>query len=147
MRKLALFWAHFFLLGFFPIFPATFTSAVVSLLFGLWLIRLGLIPRLILVGFVFITGIPAASKGERYHGKKDPRSVVIDEVAGQLLALVPARNWTEVFLGFLLFRLFDTLKPPPVNLAERIEGGPGIMLDDLAAGAMALSILLLIHSL
>ncbi len=147
MRKLALLWAHFFFLGFFPIFPGTFTSAAVSLLFGLWLIRLGLIVKLILVGFVVLTGIPAASEGERYHRKKDPRSVVIDEVGGQLLALAPAGTWTEVFLGFLLFRLFDTLKPPPVNLAERIKGGLGIMLDDLVAGALSLLVLLLIHNL
>ncbi len=147
MRHISLLWAHFFFLGFFPLFPGTFTSAAVSLAYGLWLVHLGIWYKIGLVVFVVLTGIPAASQGEKYHRKKDPRSVVIDEVAGQLLALLTAVTWTQVLTGFLLFRLFDTLKPPPVKTAEGVPGGLGIMLDDLVAGALSLLILVLFQNL
>jgi phosphatidylglycerophosphatase A len=85
-------------------------------------------------------GIPAATIVARESGRKDPGLVVIDEVAGQLFALIgiPA-DWQHALLGLLLFRLFDILKPPPIRQIERLPGGTGIMLDDVAAGLMALA--------
>ncbi len=147
MRKLALVWAHFFFLGFFPLFPGTFTSLVVALLYWGLLCRIALIWKIALLVFVVLTGIPASSVAQKFHGKKDPRSVVIDEVAGQFMALLPAISFSHVVLGFILFRLFDTLKPPPINLAEKLDGGAGVVLDDLAAGAMALAVLLFLQFL
>jgi phosphatidylglycerophosphatase A len=88
---------------------------------------------------VMAIGIPAATRVARAAGKRDPSQVVIDEVAGQLIALVgvPLR-WQSLLAGFILFRAFDILKPPPVRHLESLPEGAGIVLDDVAAGAYAL---------
>ena len=84
-------------------------------------------------------GIPAATVVARESGREDPGHVVIDEVAGQLIALIAIpTDWRHALLSLLLFRLFDILKPPPVRQLERLPAGTGIMLDDIAAGALAL---------
>jgi phosphatidylglycerophosphatase A len=87
-----------------------------------------------------LIGIPAATIVARESGRKDPGHVVIDEVAGQLIALIaiPA-DWQHAALSLLLFRVFDILKPPPVRQLERLPEGTGIMLDDVAAGILALA--------
>jgi len=88
-----------------------------------------------------LIGIPAATIVARESGREDPGHVVIDEVAGQLIALIaiPA-DWRHAALSLLLFRLFDILKPPPIRQLERLPAGTGIMLDDVAAGLFALAI-------
>lgn len=140
MKKLALVWAHFFFTGFFPLFPGTFASFIVVMIYYYFL--QGVSPWILLVAVVTITvtGIPASSYAETYHDKKDPRSVVIDEVAGQLLSLVFSSGAVQITLAFVLFRLFDALKPFPVKRAEEIGGGLGIMLDDIVAGLYALGL-------
>ncbi len=92
-------------------------------------------------------GIPAAALVAQESGREDPGHVVIDEVAGQLIALVaiPA-DWQHALLSLLLFRFFDILKPPPVRQLERLPAGTGIMLDDVAAGLLALLAAQLIHT-
>jgi phosphatidylglycerophosphatase A len=86
-----------------------------------------------------LIGIPAATIVARESGREDPGHVVIDEVAGQLIALIaiPA-DWPHAALSLLLFRLFDIFKPPPIRRLERLPTGTGIMLDDVAAGLFAL---------
>ena len=86
-----------------------------------------------------LIGIPAATIVARESGREDPGHVVIDEVAGQLIALIaiPA-DWQHALLSFLLFRLFDIVKPPPVRQLERLPAGTGIVLDAVAAGLLAL---------
>jgi phosphatidylglycerophosphatase A len=86
-------------------------------------------------------GIPVSTIVARESGREDPGHVVIDEVAGQLFALIaiPA-DWPHALIGLLLFRLFDITKPPPVRQLERLPAGTGIMLDDVAAGLMALAV-------
>jgi phosphatidylglycerophosphatase A len=88
---------------------------------------------------VTLIGIPAATIVARESGRKDPGLVVIDEAAGQLIALIaiPA-DWRHAALSLILFRVFDILKPPPVRQLERLPAGTGIMLDDVAAGLLAL---------
>jgi phosphatidylglycerophosphatase A len=88
-----------------------------------------------------LIGIPAATRVAMESGRKDPQIVVIDEVAGQwvALALMPPR-WEYALLALLLFRLFDITKPPPVRQLERLPHGAGIVVDDLAAGAYALMV-------
>jgi phosphatidylglycerophosphatase A len=88
-----------------------------------------------------LIGIPAATIVARESGREDPGHVVIDEVAGQLIALIalPA-NWRHAALSLLLFRLFDIFKPPPIRQLERLRAGTGIMLDDVAAGLFALAV-------
>jgi phosphatidylglycerophosphatase A len=85
-----------------------------------------------------LLGIPAATIVARESGREDPGHVVIDEVAGQLIALIalPA-DWPHAVLALVLFRLLDILKPPPIRQLERLPGGTGILLDDVAAGLIA----------
>lgn len=80
-------------------------------------------------------GIPAATLEARGCGRKDPSHVVIDEVAGQLVTLIgtPVRL-APMLIGFLLFRAFDILKPPPIRQLEKLPEGTGIVVDDLGAG-------------
>ena len=93
-----------------------------------------------------LIGIPAATIVARESGREDPGHVVIDEVAGQLIALItiPA-DWRHAALSLLLFRLFDIFKPPPIRHLERLPAGTGIMLDDVAAGLFALAVAQLLH--
>ena len=86
-----------------------------------------------------LIGIPAATIVARESGREDPGHVVIDEVAGQLIALIaiPA-DWQHAAISLILFRCFDILKPPPIRQLERLPAGTGIMLDDVAAGLFAL---------
>ncbi len=100
-----------------------------------------------LAALVTLIGIPAATQVARGSGKKDPQFVVIDEVAGQLVALIAAPlTWKSFLAAFILFRAFDIVKPPPVRQLEAIPEGAGIVLDDVAAGLYALvSLHLLLH--
>ena len=91
--------------------------------------------------FVIAVGIPAATAVARASGRKDPQWVVIDETAGQLIALIGVPlAWKTFLVGLILFRVFDILKPPPVRQLERLPEGTGIMMDDVAAGLYALGI-------
>ncbi len=96
---------------------------------------------------VTLIGIPASTLVARGSGTKDPQFVVIDEVAGQLVALVAVPlAWKSFLVGFILFRVFDIVKPPPVRQLEALPEGAGIVLDDMAAGLYALGIVhLLLH--
>lgn len=92
---------------------------------------------LIIVLFVLIA-VWGAGETERALRRPDPREVVSDEVAGFMVTmyLLPF-TWPYLLAGFMLFRLFDIIKPFPIRSLERISGGTGIILDDLAAGVMA----------
>jgi phosphatidylglycerophosphatase A len=93
-----------------------------------------------------LVGIPAATIVARESGREDPGHVVIDEVAGQLIALIAIPpDWRHAALSLLLFRLFDIFKPPPIRRLERLPSGTGIMLDDIAAGVFALAVAQLLH--
>ena len=90
-----------------------------------------------------VTGIPAASVVELESERPDPGHVVIDEVAGQWIALLAfcgygRANWAHALVALVLFRFFDILKPWPVRQMERLQGGMGILMDDAAAGIYAL---------
>jgi phosphatidylglycerophosphatase A len=92
-------------------------------------------------------GIPASTRVARASGVKDPQFVVIDETAGQLITLIGAPlAWKSFLVGFILFRVFDILKPRPVRQLERLPEGTGIVVDDVAAGVYGWAILhLLLH--
>jgi phosphatidylglycerophosphatase A len=95
-----------------------------------------------LAGLVLLIGIPAATRVARTAGAKDPQFIVIDEVAGQLIALIAVPlAWKTLLTGFILFRAFDIVKPPPVRQLERLPEGTGIVLDDVAAGIYALLVM------
>jgi len=105
---------------------------------------------LIIIAAVTYLGIWAATMTEKVTGRKDPGIVVVDEVAGQLITFlfVPWNSpaWVLV-VGFLLFRVFDIWKPYPVRRLESLEGGLGIMADDLLAGAYAATLMSLLVSI
>jgi phosphatidylglycerophosphatase A len=131
--------------------PGTWGSAATV---ALWtLLAYGLPPDLrtpVAIGsaiLVILIGIPAATRVARAYGKKDPQFVVIDEVAGQLIALIAVPlSWKTFLAAFILFRVFDIIKPPPVRQLERLPEGFGIVLDDVAAGIYAQAVLqLLLH--
>ena len=88
-----------------------------------------------------LAGIPACNVIVRESGAEDPSFVVLDEVVGQWIALVPAtiQPWSWL-LAFLLFRCFDIVKPPPARQLDRMHGGFGIMMDDVAAGIYAMAL-------
>ena len=96
---------------------------------------------------VVAIGIPAATLVARAASLKDPQFVVIDEVAGQLIALIAVPiTWKCLLVGFILFRGFDIVKPPPVRMLERLPEGFGIVIDDVGAGLYALLVMqVLLH--
>ncbi|MGH9554218.1 MAG: phosphatidylglycerophosphatase A family protein [Terriglobales bacterium] len=99
-----------------------------------WLIPAGIAT----VAAAVLVGIPAATIVARESGRKDPQIVVVDEIAGQLVALIGVTaSWKAFLAGLVLFRVFDILKPPPVRRLEQVAGGAGIVLDDLMAGVYA----------
>jgi phosphatidylglycerophosphatase A len=94
-----------------------------------------------------LIGIPAATIAARESGRKDPGFVVIDEVAGQWIALIGMRpDWRHALLALLLFRVFDIWKPWPIRRLEQLPEGTGIVLDDVAAGVLALVVGLVVSS-
>ena len=93
-------------------------------------------------------GVWAADEAERALGAKDPGAIVVDEVAGMTLSVLALPPTPGVLLaGFLLFRLFDVLKPFPANVAQRLPGGVGVMIDDVIAGLYALALLVVARRL
>jgi phosphatidylglycerophosphatase A len=94
-------------------------------------------------------GVWAASVVARQLASKDPQVVVIDEVAGFLVTMVPVEivSWQAVLCGFVLFRALDSLKPWPIRRAEALPGGWGIVLDDVAAGVLGAAAMIGLHAL
>lgn len=135
--RLAFLLATCFGLGRIPWAPGTWGSGVGIFLYWatagwpLW-------GKIVFLSEILVLGALASDRVSRSLGVEDPSCVIIDEVAGAYLALLghPA-DPLHLVAGFLLFRVFDIFKPPPVSLAERLPGGLGIMADDLAAGGMA----------
>jgi phosphatidylglycerophosphatase A len=136
--------------GYAPIAPGTAGAAVGALLF--WPLA-ALSPPVYAVTLIGATGLAiwSADVMTRHWASDDDGRIVADEIAGQLVTLVPlvatgrvAVGW--VVTGFVLFRLYDIWKPGPVRwLEERIPGGAGVVLDDVMAGvfgALTLAVLL-----
>lgn len=139
--------ATWFGIGLLPAAPGTWGSLaalplahLVVTLWGIW----GL------VGFalaVTLVGVHAAGETARLRGIGDPPEVVVDEVAGQAVALLPVYALVppeativrigSVFLAFALFRVLDVWKPGPIGALERLPGGWGVMMDDVLAGGVA----------
>ena len=119
--------------GYVPIVPGTFGSlpglALAILLFR-WPWALA-----VLAAWCIPLAIWAANHAERDGRKKDPRWVVVDETVGMMISMAFVQGpWIIWPAGFVIFRLFDIVKPYPVGRAERLPGGVGIVMDDVLAG-------------
>jgi phosphatidylglycerophosphatase A len=125
--------------GYAPVMPGTFGSL---LGIGLaWLLAAPALPlflRITVEAAILLMGIPICARGARHFGKPDPGAVVFDEIAAvPLVFLSAAFTPITAVLAFILFRVFDILKPWPVRQLERLPGGLGIMADDVAAALYA----------
>lgn len=132
--------------------PGTWGSIAAVLLWfavgRIWALPTSTLAWITIAGAALATliGVPAATIVARESGKKDPSHVVIDEVAGQWIALIgSAVDWRQALLGLLLFRIFDIVKPWPVRQLEKLPEGWGIVFDDVAAGLYAWLLAALAH--
>ena len=144
--------ATFFAAGFGKPGPGTWGSVAAVLLWAAYAFAFQptaqalLIALLIGIALTLLIGIPAATIAARESGRHDPQIVVIDEVAGQWIALLGSHaNWRHALLALVLFRLFDMTKPFPLRRLEELPGGWGIVLDDVGAGLYALGVASLLH--
>ena len=146
--KSRFFWmiATFFGIGHLQPGSGTWASAVTIVLWStasLWLPSAWLVPAAVAISvLVTLLGIPPSTVVARESGIEDPGFVVIDEVAGQMIAIIAVpMNWKYMLAGFILFRSFDIVKPFPLRRLEALPGGTGIMMDDVGAGLYALALL------
>lgn len=128
-----------FYTGFIPFAPGTFGSLVALLFY--------LIPGfenptflLIIISLFSVVGISVGTKFETIYGK-DPKQCTIDEMVGMWISLIfiPKKIWF-ILIAFVIWRVLDIFKPFPANIAEKIKGGMGIMLDDIIAAIYSLTI-------
>ncbi len=135
--------------GYFPVAPGT-AGSVVGLALVIALRQTSLssaglgISLAAVAAVVFALGVWSAGNAEKVFGRVDPGQVVIDEVLGQIITFIATPRISRVGLiaGFILFRIFDIIKPFPAGRAERFPAGWGIMLDDVVAGLYSLIVLL-----
>jgi phosphatidylglycerophosphatase A len=139
VTRLAVFLATVGYVGYFPIAPGTVGSAAGLLFYafvwwtGSTIVEAGLIAGL------FAAGVWAGTTAERYFGGVDPGPIVLDEVVGMLitLAFIPGLGWSGALAGFVIFRIFDVIKPFPAGRLEQLHGGLGVMADDAMAAIYA----------
>ncbi len=148
MDKLILFIATGFGSGYLPFAPGTWGSLVALPIHFLLIM---LVPQYywLGLGIIFVIAVSTAGSAEKIFDRKDPGAVVIDEIIGMLIALIGAPA-TPLAWGsaFLLFRLFDIWKPFPASWVDRhLNGGLGIVLDDVIAGGYALLCMQIFHYL
>ena len=133
--------------GLAPLAPGT-AGSLVGVLVYLAIAGLPIAAYAAVVLVLALAGVWICDRAGRALGASDHPGIVWDEIVGVLVALAGASGgWPDVALGFVLFRLFDILKPWPVSaLDRRVPGGLGVMLDDLAAGLYALACLLILRN-
>jgi phosphatidylglycerophosphatase A len=124
--------------GYAPIAPGTVGSAVGLLVYWLVTWSHSRAVEVAAIVVLFGAGVWASRVAERHFGKIDPGPVVIDEVVGVLitLAFIPV-GLSGAIAGFVLFRIFDVIKPFPADRFERLRGGLGVMVDDAMAAIYA----------
>jgi phosphatidylglycerophosphatase A len=127
--------ATFFMVGYVPLAPGTVASFLMILFYRYYLYTWNWPVYLGLLVLIFIFGALSSSAYAETLKKEDPRSVVIDEVLGQLIVLfrMPP-SWPLLIIAFLLFRVLDILKPYLIKKSENFPRGWGIMMDDVVSG-------------
>ena len=120
--------------------PGTAGSALAVLV--LWAVPFSSDGLVLFFVAVTLGGTWAAHRAERLLGGKDPGAIVIDEVAGMTLTVLPfALTPAVLAVGFVLFRVFDVAKPFPARASQQAAGGIGVMADDLIAALYALAVI------
>lgn len=131
----------FFYIGYLPLAPGTWGSLAAAAVW--WIIPSNVFLQLFLIICIVWAGIFFSGKESQRTNEKDPARIVIDEVAGMWLTLLIIPKELSLFIiGFLLFRLLDISKPWIVNRVQSLEGGLGIMADDILAGFISWILLL-----
>jgi len=126
-------------IGFVPVMPGTFGTLLgLPLAWGLDRSGWPLAVQIAAIVAIFLAGIPLCDRAARLFDKKDPGSVVFDEIAAvPIVFLLERMTFSTAILGFIWFRIFDIAKPWPVRRLERFPGGLGIMIDDVMAAIYA----------
>lgn len=139
--------ATLFGVGFAPKAPGTVaTLATIPIWYAL--AQTGAVIYMIVTFLLFPLGILAAQAYENHVGRHDSKEIVIDEVVGFLITMtwLPL-TWQSVALGFVVFRVLDIVKPPPIRqLDKRMPGGFGVMVDDVVAGIIGSIVMQLIYN-
>jgi phosphatidylglycerophosphatase A len=135
LRRLGVFIATCAHVGYAPVAPGTFGSAVGLVVYYLVRRQASTAVELGAIALILVVGLWSATEAEHHFGGIDPGPVVIDEVIGMLitLALHPV-NVTGAIVGFFIFRVLDVVKPWPARRLELLPGGFGVVLDDVMAG-------------
>jgi phosphatidylglycerophosphatase A len=130
--------------GLTPIAPGT-AGTVVGILLCLLCLPLPWVPRLLVVLALSALSVYVSGKAEKIYGKKDDQRIVIDEITGFQVTMLPVAitGW-HLCLAFVLFRIFDIWKPFPINNLQQLPGGWGVVMDDVAAGIYAGILMLLL---
>ena len=137
---------HFFAFGFgtgkAPKAPGT-VGTLVGIPFALALLPLGMVTYLVATTFMFVIGVWICERSSQLLGVHDHGGIVWDEFAGYFITMIAAPpGWIWIVVGFVLFRLFDIFKPWPIKwVDEHVDGGLGIMLDDMIAGLASFAVL------
>ena len=131
--------------GLSPVMPGT-AGTLVGVLLCLAFLPLHWVFRFIFVVVFVGVAVYVSGRAEEIYGKKDDQRIVIDEIAGFLLAMLPvAINFLNLALAFVLFRIFDIWKPYPLRKFQEFPGGWGVVVDDIGAGIYAAAILILFN--
>jgi phosphatidylglycerophosphatase A len=149
VRRLLIFLATGAWLGYLPVAPGTFGAAL-GLILSRWLCTpvwsRSPAAFLILFAALFPAGCLIAGYAEEHFDDHDPSHIVLDEIFGMIATMfLNPGGWLVLAVGFVLFRVFDILKPPPAHYFDRWHGGAGVMLDDLAAAVYANLVLQLVR--
>ena len=131
-------------IGYLPA-PGTAGSLVATILGVFITIYFGIMTLVVMIVIAALVSFPAIDAHHALTGKHDNKEIIIDEVVGQWLVflaipLTPLWGWNYLLLvglAFILFRVFDILKPPPVSTAEEFPGAAGVIADDVMAGVLA----------
>jgi len=149
MRNIILFFSSVFGTGYIKYAPGTFGS-LVGILLWYFFIPQNYFIQAVAVALMFFASVLFSSLAEKIYNKKDDQRIVIDEVCGVWISvLFLPKTVLFLTLGFILFRIFDITKPLLIKKLQKIKGGVGITIDDVAAGIITnviLQILLTIDS-
>tara|TARA_B100000029_G_C17317465_1_gene866758 strand:+ start:238 stop:720 length:483 start_codon:yes stop_codon:yes gene_type:complete len=153
IKKFNIFFLTFFMIGRIKFAPGTIASLVTCILFLILINFFDIISIFLFTLFIFLYSFIAINSFDEFKSE-DPQEIVIDEVIGQMLPILAIPIYETLFLlpkiyycvfAFLLFRLFDILKPFPINYVDNnIAGALGIILDDILAGIYSIIILSII---